>query len=84
MVDQLRDRLEITPEALDAINKLLLDPNSRVVNDFLAVVAKYGTPEEINRKDDLQMRGPDPDARMASCKRGAGFFERCKRCLQSL
>jgi hypothetical protein len=50
MGDQLRDRLKITPEALGAINALLLAPDSRVVNDFLAVVEKYGTVEEINRK----------------------------------
>jgi hypothetical protein len=50
MGDQVRDRLEITSEVLDAINALLLDPDSRVVNDFLAVVEKHGTVEEINRK----------------------------------
>ena len=35
---------------LAAINALLLDPNSSVVNDVLDVIAKYGTPEEINRQ----------------------------------
>jgi hypothetical protein len=50
MSDELRSRLAISPERLDEINALLLDPNSRVVNDFLAVIEKYGTPEEINRK----------------------------------
>ena len=35
---------------LDALNGLLLDPDTRVVNDLLDVIAKYGTPEEINRK----------------------------------
>jgi hypothetical protein len=50
MGDDLRNRLKIAPETLDAINALLLDPGSRVVNDFLAVVARYGTPEEINRR----------------------------------
>ncbi len=48
--DDLRARLRIPPERLDAINALLLDPNTRVVNDLLDVVAKYGTPEEINAK----------------------------------
>jgi hypothetical protein len=28
----------------------LLDPQSRAIQDFLSVVAKYGTPEEINRR----------------------------------
>ncbi|MDO9300281.1 MAG: hypothetical protein Q7T89_02820 [Anaerolineales bacterium] len=46
----LRSRLQIPTSRLDAINNLLLDPNSRVINDMLAVVAKYGTPEEINAK----------------------------------
>ena len=48
--DDLRARLRIPPERLDAINALLLDPNTRVVNDLLDIVAKYGTPEEINAK----------------------------------
>ncbi|NWG35898.1 MAG: hypothetical protein HXY42_15820 [Chloroflexi bacterium] len=42
--------LKISPDKLKAINSVLLDPNSQVMKDFLAVVAKYGTPEEINRK----------------------------------
>ncbi len=49
-MDNLRDRLQIPQANLDAINNLLLDPDATVVNNFLAVVAKYGTPEEINRK----------------------------------
>jgi hypothetical protein len=50
MTSDLRTRLGISPDRLDEINALLLDPNSRVINDFLAVVEKYGTVEEINRK----------------------------------
>ncbi len=46
----LRERLRIPTARLDDLNALLLDPNSRVVNDMLAVIAKYGTPEEINAK----------------------------------
>ncbi|NJC95157.1 MAG: hypothetical protein FIB03_02280 [Anaerolineae bacterium] len=42
--------LEIRHSRLDAINEVLLDPNSKIINAFLDVVAKYGTPEEINRK----------------------------------
>ena len=48
--DELRAKLRIPNERLDAINDLLLDPNTRVVNDLLDVIAKYGTPETINRK----------------------------------
>jgi hypothetical protein len=59
MNDDLRDRLEISQAALDEINALLLDPESRVVNDFLAVVVKYGTPEEINRRAEEARKLPD-------------------------
>ena len=48
--DSIRERLQIAPERLEAINAVLLDPDMQVVNDFLDVVAKYGTPEEINAK----------------------------------
>ena len=50
MTDDLRQRLTIPPARLDAINAVLLNPDERVINDFLAVVAKYGSPEEINAK----------------------------------
>jgi hypothetical protein len=50
--DDLRARLRIPGERLDDINALLLDPSSRVVNDLLDVVAKYGAPEAINRQAD--------------------------------
>ncbi len=46
----LRKLLAIPSNRLDAINAILLDPDSKVINNFLEVVAKYGTPEEINRK----------------------------------
>src|SRR5512138_912445 len=48
--EELRARLRIPQVRLDDINALLLDPNLRVVNDLLDVVAKYGTPEQINAK----------------------------------
>ena len=50
MTPDLRRRLTIPADRLDGLNAFLLDPNSRVVNDVLAVMARYGTPEEINRK----------------------------------
>jgi hypothetical protein len=46
----LRKRLAIPTERLDELNAFLVDPDSRVVNDILTVVARYGTPEEINRR----------------------------------
>jgi hypothetical protein len=50
MHDALRQKLIIDPDKLEAINKILLDPDMRVINDFLAVVEKYGSPQEINRE----------------------------------
>ncbi|OGO59614.1 MAG: hypothetical protein A2029_10995 [Chloroflexi bacterium RBG_19FT_COMBO_47_9] len=50
MTDDLRQLLKIPTSRLDDINAILIDPDMRVVNDFLDVVAKFGTPEEINRK----------------------------------
>ena len=46
----LRLLLTIPYFDLDAINGVLLDPDSAVMHDFLAVVARYGTPDEINQK----------------------------------
>jgi hypothetical protein len=48
--DKLQQRLRIPAKHLEAINGLLLDPDARVIGDLLDVVAKYGSPEEINRK----------------------------------
>ncbi|MBU0490629.1 MAG: hypothetical protein KKA73_21085 [Chloroflexi bacterium] len=50
MTNDLRTRLQIPAGRLAEINDLLLDPTNPVINAFLDVVAKYGTPEEINRK----------------------------------
>ncbi|NQU31532.1 MAG: hypothetical protein HQ525_12775 [Anaerolineae bacterium] len=50
MTQDLRDLLKIPHSRLDEINAILLNPDERVINDFLDVVAKYGTPEEINAK----------------------------------
>ena len=50
MDNNLRSLLKIPADRLDAINAVLLDPNSQVMNDFMSVVAKYGTPDEINQK----------------------------------
>jgi hypothetical protein len=50
MEKDLRNLLKIPSDRLASINSVLLDPSEQVINDFLKVVAKYGTPEEINRK----------------------------------
>jgi hypothetical protein len=50
MEEAIQQLLKIPQERLDEVNAVLLDPNTRVIQDLLAVVARYGTPEEINRK----------------------------------
>jgi len=46
----IRDRLKIPTDRLDEINAVLLDPDMDVMNAFIEVVNKYGTPEQINAK----------------------------------
>lgn len=50
MTSDLHQRLKIPYDRLDDINAILLDQDMRVVNDFFDVVARYGSPEEINRQ----------------------------------
>jgi hypothetical protein len=42
--------LKIPGNRLNAINSVFLDGEMQVMKDFLDVVAKYGTPDQINRK----------------------------------
>ena len=85
--DELRAKLRIPAGRLDAINDLLLDPDTRVVNDLLDVIARYGTPEEINRKaadarqlDNLLLRLAERDCeyldeiQWLTAQRDAGAF----------
>ncbi|MEW6547115.1 MAG: hypothetical protein AB1446_09375 [Bacillota bacterium] len=46
----LRDRLRLDASAIEELNRFLLDPDNPLVNEVLRVVAKYGTPEEINAR----------------------------------
>ena len=46
----MRNRLVIGDKRLKEINKFLMDPNNKLINDFISTVEKYGGPEEINRK----------------------------------
>ena len=50
MDKKYQDMLKIPAERLEAINAVLLDPNSKVMQGFMDVVAKYGTPEETLRR----------------------------------
>ena len=58
MTEDLRERLRIPGDRLDAINAVLLNPEMRVISDFLDIVAKYGTLEEINAKAEQAMQLP--------------------------
>jgi hypothetical protein len=64
MDSELRNRLTISQSQLEEINALLLDPNMQVINDFLAVVAKYGTVDEINRQAEQARQLPNLLARL--------------------
>jgi hypothetical protein len=46
----MRNKMKINTESLTKINDFLLDSNNDLINEFLAVVEKYGSPEEINKK----------------------------------
>ena len=46
----LTQRLKIPTSRLNDLNELLFQPDNRMIKDLLDVVAKYGTPEEINAK----------------------------------
>ena len=50
MRSDLRKLLTIPYARLDDLNAILLDPSERIISDFLDVVNKYGSPEEINAK----------------------------------
>ena len=58
MDENIIRRLEISPDRLEALNAILLNPDMRVIDDFLAVVARYGTPEEINAKAEAARQLP--------------------------
>jgi hypothetical protein len=58
MNESIRERLKISADRLDDINAVLLNPDMGVINDFLTVVAKYGSPEEINRQAEAARQLP--------------------------
>lgn len=49
-LNELRERLKISPARVDEINAFLLDPGNELINGLLEIVARYGGPEEINRR----------------------------------
>ena len=50
MDSKLTKMLAIPKNRLDAINAVLINQDTKIINELLSVVAKYGTPAEINRK----------------------------------
>jgi len=48
--NNIQQLLKIPYQRLDDINDLLLKPDIQVIQDFLQVINKYGSPEEINQK----------------------------------
>ena len=48
--DDIRRKLIIEKRRLDEINDFLMDPDNKIINDFLDIVGRYGTPDEINSK----------------------------------
>jgi len=59
MDENIRQLLKIPTSRLEDINSILLDPDMQVINNFLDIVAKYGTPEEINRKAEKARQLPN-------------------------
>jgi hypothetical protein len=64
MDTKLRKQLKIPAANLAEVNKLLLDPNNKLVNDILSVIAKYGSIDEINRKSKEARKLPNLMARL--------------------
>lgn len=64
MNKKLQSTLKIPARNLAAINDLLLDPKSKLVNDVLDVIAKHGTIDEINRKSAEARKLPNLMARL--------------------
>ncbi len=44
----LKDRLKLDASFIDELNRFLIAPDNKLINDILRVVEKYGTPDEIN------------------------------------
>jgi len=45
----MRESLKIEDSSLKGINQLLNDPDNQLVQDLLKIMAKYGTPSQINK-----------------------------------
>jgi len=68
MAKTLQSRLKIPARSLNEINRLLLDPDNKLVSDVLAVIARHGTIPEINRKSRQARQLPNLMARLKQMK----------------
>jgi hypothetical protein len=50
MNNDIRNKLKIENKRLNEINNFIIDPNNKIISDFISIVEKYGTPDEINKK----------------------------------
>jgi hypothetical protein len=49
-LDDLRERLRVSPRSLEEINEFLVNPDNPLVDGLIDIVEKYGGVKEINRK----------------------------------
>ena len=63
-MSDLRQRLAISEDHIQQINRFLTDPQSEVINEVLRIVEKHGGPEEINRKASAARQLPSLMARL--------------------
>src|SRR5512147_1535230 len=63
----IRD-LEISAQRLEAVNRVLLDPDLRIMRSFLDTVAKYGTPADINARAEEARKLPNLLRKVAQAK----------------
>lgn len=68
MDKKVRQLLKIPYDRLDEINAVLLDPDERVIGDFMKVVDKYGTPRQINQKAEEASQLPNLMAKVRAVK----------------
>jgi len=55
----MNDLLRVTQKSFDEFNQFLTSKDNEVVGEFLRVVSKYGTPQEINAKAEAARQLPN-------------------------
>lgn len=59
MIEELLNRMRLPESRLRDISDLIFHPELQIMDDFLQVVLRYGSPEEINRKAEEARRLPN-------------------------